>query len=65
MDIHFRYATEDDLEAIVEIYNQAVMQGFTSHEQSLSVEDRVDWFRKHSNKTRPIWVAIGLSLIHI
>ena len=59
MDIHFRYATEDDLEAIVEIYNQAVMQGFTSHEQSLSVEDRVDWFRKHSNKTRPIWVAIG------
>ena len=59
MDIQFRYANEHDLDAIVDIYNQAVMQGFTSHEKRLSAEDRVDWFRKHSFDSRPIWVAIG------
>ena len=59
MDIQFRYAIEQDLGTIVDIYNQAVMQGFTSHEKSLSVEDRLDWFNKHSFDARPIWVAVG------
>jgi L-amino acid N-acyltransferase YncA len=58
MDLHIRNATETDLPAIVDIYNQSIPAGWsTADTQPITVADRVEWFRKFDPAKRPIWVA--------
>jgi len=56
--LHIREATEADLPAIVDIYNQSIPAGrSTADTRPITVEERIDWFRKFDPATRPIWVA--------
>jgi phosphinothricin acetyltransferase len=58
MDLHIRNATEADLPAIVEVYNQSIPAGWsTADTRPISVADRVEWFHKFDPARRPIWVA--------
>ncbi len=58
MDMLIRDATEADLPAIVDIYNQSIPAGWsTADTQPITVADRVEWFRKFDPAKRPIWVA--------
>lgn len=58
MDLNIRLATESDLPAIVDIYNQSIPGGWSTADTTpISVADRVEWFRKFDNAKRPIWVA--------
>jgi phosphinothricin acetyltransferase len=53
-----REATEADLPAIVEIYNQSIPGGWsTADTRPITVAERVEWFRKFDPARRPIWVA--------
>src|SRR6266545_4033830 len=48
MDLRIRDATEADLPAIVDIYNQSIPAGWsTADTQPITVTDRVEWFRKY------------------
>ena len=56
--MHFRDATEADLPAIVEIYNQSIPAGLSTADTTpIAVADRIEWFRKFDPAKRPIWVA--------
>jgi phosphinothricin acetyltransferase len=58
VDVQVRDATEADLPAIVEIYNQSIPGGWsTADTHPVTVADRVEWFRKRDPDRRPIWVA--------
>lgn len=58
MDMRIRDATEADLPAIVDIYNQSIPGGWsTADTNPITVADRVEWFRKFHPAKRPIWVA--------
>ena len=58
MNVHIRQATEADLQAIVDIYNQSIPGGWsTADTRPIAVADRVEWFRKFDPARRPIWVA--------
>src|SRR5260370_5803474 len=58
VDISIRNATETDLPAIVDIYNQSIPGGWsTADTNPITVADRVEWFRKFDPAKRPIWVA--------
>ncbi len=58
MEIQVRDATEADLPAIVDIYNQSIPGGWSTADTSpIDIAGRVDWFRKFSPDKRPIWVA--------
>ena len=53
-----RDATEADLPAIVDIYNQSIPGGWSTADTTpITAADRVEWFRKHSPEKRPLWVA--------
>ena len=53
-----RDATEADLPAIVDVYNQSIPGGWsTADTQPVAVADRVEWFRRFDAARRPIWVA--------
>jgi phosphinothricin acetyltransferase len=53
-----RDANEDDLPAIVAIYNAAIPgRTATADTQPVTVEERREWFAKHDPKRRPLWVA--------
>ena len=53
-----RDALEADLPAIVEIYNEAIRgRVSTAQLEEVSVEQRRPWFRQHSAKSHPLWVA--------
>jgi phosphinothricin acetyltransferase len=53
-----RDALEADLPAIVEIYNEAIRGRIsTAQLDEVSVEERLPWFRQHSAKSHPLWVA--------
>ena len=57
--ITVRDATEDDLPAIIEIYNESIPAGrSTADTEPITVKERLDWFRKFDAKKRPIWVAL-------
>jgi L-amino acid N-acyltransferase YncA len=52
-----RHATEKDLPKIVEIYNSTVPTRIsTADTEKVSVQSRIDWFRKHSSKKHPLLV---------
>jgi phosphinothricin acetyltransferase len=58
VNLHIREATEADLPAIVDIYNQSIPAGWsTADTRPIAVADRIDWFRKFDLARRPIWVA--------
>lgn len=58
MDLHIREATEADLSAIVDIYNQSIPGGWsTADTQPIAVADRIEWFRTFDPARRPIWGA--------
>jgi L-amino acid N-acyltransferase YncA len=58
VDVRIREATEADLPAIVDVYNQSIPAGWsTADTKPISVADRIDWFRKFDPAKRPIWVA--------
>ncbi|GLP95261.1 GNAT family N-acetyltransferase [Paraferrimonas sedimenticola] len=51
-----RHATQTDLAAIVDIYNQSIPAGLaTADTQAVSVASRQAWFEAHHDK-RPLWV---------
>ena len=53
-----RFAQQDDLPAIVHIYNQAIpTRQATGDLQPVTVEDRLTWFLEHSAEKYPIFVA--------
>jgi len=56
--ITIRDANEEDLPAIIDIYNQSIPSGRATADTSpISLADRVEWFRKFDPARRPIWVA--------
>jgi phosphinothricin acetyltransferase len=58
MDCKLRIAKFDDLEQIVEIYNQAILTRCqTGDTKVLKVEDRIKWFHEHEPNKYPIIVA--------
>jgi L-amino acid N-acyltransferase YncA len=58
VELLVREATEADLPAIVDIYNQSIPAGrSTADTQPITVADRIEWFRKFDSAKRPIWVA--------
>lgn len=58
MGLSIRNATEADLPAIVDIYNQSIPAGWsTADTQPVTVADRLPWFRNFDSAKRPIWVA--------
>lgn len=51
-----RLANIDDLNKIVEIYNQTIhLKNVTADTSAVSVESRIEWFQQF-NSNRPIWV---------
>jgi L-amino acid N-acyltransferase YncA len=53
-----RDAVEADLSAIVEIYNAAILTRIsTAQLETVSVDERLPWFREHSTESYPLWVA--------
>ncbi len=53
-----RDAVEADLSAIIEIYNESIPSGkSTADTVPITVEDRIEWFRRFDPAKRPIWVA--------
>jgi len=56
--IKIRIAKQEDLERIVEIYNQAIpTQRSTGYISLLTVQDIQDWFDKHKPDFYPIYLA--------
>jgi L-amino acid N-acyltransferase YncA len=56
--VEIRDAVEEDLPAIVEIYNSTVPSRMvTADPEPVSVESRRAWFSEHDPESRPIWVA--------
>lgn len=56
--ITIRDATEADLPAIIDIYNQSIPAGrSTADTKPVTLAERIGWFRAFDPKKRPIWVA--------
>lgn len=52
-----RLATEADLPAIVQIYNESIpARTATADTTPVTVEERLEWFRKHEPSVHPIFV---------
>ena len=55
--IHIRSATDSDQQAIMEIYNDAVLNTTATFDtDQRTIENQMDWFRKHK-KNHPVFVA--------
>lgn len=54
----FRNATIHDLPVIVDIYNSTIPgRMVTADTTPVSVDEKVEWFNKHNETTRPLWVV--------
>lgn len=54
----YRNATLNDLPAIVAIYNSTIASRLvTADTEPSTVEDKMDWFKKHQSVNRPLWVV--------
>lgn len=54
-----KIANQEDLPAIVEIYNQAVIAGEkTADLATFSVNQRIEWFHQHTPEKYPIYIAV-------
>lgn len=57
-ELRFRDANEDDLPAIVSIYNATIPgRTVTADLEPVSVASRLAWFHAHDAGRRPLWVA--------
>ena len=55
--VHIRSATEQDQQAILDIYNEAVLNTTATFDtEPRSLESQHEWFRKHK-KNHPVFVA--------
>ena len=55
--MRIRDAAEDDLPAIVAIYNATIPTRLSTADTTpVSVESRLPWFREHTPTNRPLWV---------
>lgn len=53
-----RLAKQDDLPAIVKIYNATIPSRLvTADTEPVSVQSRISWFEAHTPETRPLWVV--------
>ena len=53
-----RFATIEDLESIIDIYNQAIRAGnATADIEVLHPDDRMEWFHEHSEDSYPIYIV--------
>ena len=51
-------AQQEDIAAIVEIYNQAVkLKSATADMSPTSIEERIKWLAEHSPSTHPVFIA--------
>jgi len=58
MEVKTRIATEEDLPAITEIYNQAIaLQSATADISPVSMESRRTWLKEHSPNQHPVLIA--------
>lgn len=56
--MEIRIAKIEDLEQIVEIYNQAVLEKFaTADTELISIENKIEWFLLHKPEKYPIFVC--------
>jgi len=51
-----RKLTKQDIEAVNEIYNQAIEAGFNAHTNTISLQDRKIWFQKRDEAKHPSFV---------
>ncbi|WEV61132.1 GNAT family N-acetyltransferase [Streptococcaceae bacterium ESL0729] len=57
--IDFRHAKKEDLERIVDIYNQAVPTRLSTADlEPVHVSSRLEWFKAHNPKSRPLWLIL-------
>jgi len=64
MEVTVRKATEEDLPAIVEIYNQAIALGSVTADISpVTVESRKLWLQEHRADHYPVFVAVNLNAV--
>ena len=57
-ELTYRDALETDLPGIVRIYNSVIASRMvTADTEPVSVDSRVNWFRVHDPKRRPLWVV--------
>ncbi|MCB0752798.1 MAG: N-acetyltransferase [Ignavibacteriae bacterium] len=58
MNLEIRIANPNDWKRIIEIYNQAILEGAkTADTEIVTVEQRKDWLELHEQKRYPILVA--------
>ncbi len=59
-----RDATENDLPAIVAIYNASIpSRTATADTEPISIESRRSWFRDHAPEKCPLWVAVDEAVV--
>lgn len=64
MKVTVRKATENDLSAIVKIYNQAIESGSATADISpVTVESRKLWLQEHSADEYPVFVGVNLNTV--
>jgi phosphinothricin acetyltransferase len=64
MKVTVRKATENDLSAIVKIYNQAIESGSATADISpVTVERRKLWLQEHSADEYPVFVGVNLNTV--
>lgn len=57
MNTEFIFAKEEDLPSIVATYNETVAgRMVTADTEPVSVEDKKEWFHKHNEVDRPLWI---------
>lgn len=47
---------QNDIAAINEIYNQAIVAGFNAFENKISLQNRLNWFENRNNNAYPVYV---------
>ena len=57
--IEIRAAKEQDMEAVLSIYNYEVMHGTATFDVvPRTMEEQMDWFRRHDGGRHPVLVAV-------
>jgi len=51
-----RRLVETDIEAVNEIYNQAIVAGFNAYTKTISLQERTMWFQKRDEQKHPSFV---------
>lgn len=51
-----RLFEQNDIYAINEIYNQAIIAGFNAFENKISLQNRLNWFENRNNIKHPVYI---------